>query len=143
MSKHIWWLKDSNTEFSVKLHIKTKAMSYKCGSRKCDSWLAEKVAIAQFEGVVLLNKRTELLSKCRHGNKLIIANIKWAINFCCGQIKNYFILRISVELRHCQSIFWLILKQFENWLNAELRVTTNYYDHQVNLNDVQFLIFLM
>ena len=60
----------------MKWHIKTKAMSYKCGSRKCDSCLAEKVAIAQFEGVVLLNKRTELLSKCRHGNKLIIANIK-------------------------------------------------------------------
>ena len=34
--------------------------------------LAEKVAIAQFEGVGLLNKRTELLSKCRHRNKFIM-----------------------------------------------------------------------
>ena len=36
--------------------------------------LLKKVAIARFEGVGLLNKRTELL--CRHRNKFIIANIK-------------------------------------------------------------------
>ena len=56
-------LKDSNTEFSLKWHIKTKAMLYKCSSRKCDFCLAEKVAIAQFEGVGLLNRQTELLKK--------------------------------------------------------------------------------
>ena len=52
-------------------------MVYKCGSRKCDLCLAEKVTIARFEGVGLLNKRTELLSKCRHRNEFIIGNIKW------------------------------------------------------------------
>ena len=31
--KHIWSLQDSNTEFSLKGVIKTKAMSYNCGSR--------------------------------------------------------------------------------------------------------------
>ena len=76
LSKHIWLLKDSNTEFSLKWHLKTKAMSYKCGSRKCDLCLAEKVAIARSEGVGLLNKRTEILSKRRHRNKFIIANVK-------------------------------------------------------------------
>ena len=74
LSKHMWPLKDSNTEFSLKWHIKT--MPYKCGSRNCDLCPADKVAIAQFEGVDLLNKRTELLSKCRHRNKFILANIK-------------------------------------------------------------------
>ena len=40
-------------------------MPYKCGLRKCDLRLAKKVAaIAQFEGVGLLNKQTELLTKC-------------------------------------------------------------------------------
>ena len=52
-------------------------MVYKCGSRKCDLCLAEKVTIARVEGVGLLNKRTELLSKCRHRNEFIIGNIKW------------------------------------------------------------------
>ena len=39
--------------------------------------LAEKIAIARFERIGLLNKRTELLSKCRHRTKFIIRNIKW------------------------------------------------------------------
>ena len=40
-------------------------MPYKCGLQKCDLRLAKKVAaIAQFEGVGLLNKQTELLTKC-------------------------------------------------------------------------------
>ena len=51
-------------------------MPYKCGSRKCDLYPAEKVAIVRIKGVGLLNKRNELLSKCRHRNKFIIANIK-------------------------------------------------------------------
>ena len=76
LSKHVWSLKDSNTEFSLKWHIKTKVMPYKCGSRKCDLCLSEKVAIARFEGVGLLNRQTELLSKCQHRNKFIIANTK-------------------------------------------------------------------
>ena len=38
--------------------------------------LAEKIAIARFERIGLLNKRTELLSKCRHRTKFIIRNIK-------------------------------------------------------------------
>ena len=51
-------------------------MFYKSGSRKVGMCLAEKVAIARFEGVGLVNKRTEVLSKCRDRNKFIIANIK-------------------------------------------------------------------
>ena len=46
LSKHIWSLKDGNIEFNLKWRIKTKATPYKCGSRKCDLCLAEKVAIA-------------------------------------------------------------------------------------------------
>ena len=51
-------------------------MPYKCGSRKCDLFLTEKVAIARFEGVGLLNKRTVLLSKCKNRNIFIMVNIK-------------------------------------------------------------------
>ena len=58
-------------------------MFYKSGSRKVGLCLAEKVAIARFEGVGLVNKRTEVLSKCRDRNKFIIVNIKRTINFRC------------------------------------------------------------
>ena len=76
-------------------------MPYKCGSQKCDLCLAEKVAIARFKEVGLLNKRTELLSKCRHRNEFIIGNIKWTINFHCDWINNCFLVQISVEMCHC------------------------------------------
>ena len=76
LSKHIWSLQDRNIEFSLKWRIKTKVMPYKCGSWKCDLCLAEKVAIARFEGAGLLNKRTVLLSKCKNRNKFIMVNIK-------------------------------------------------------------------
>lgn len=56
LSKNVWSLKDGTTEFNIKWRIKAKAMPYKCSSRKCDLFLDEKVAIAQFEGVFLLNK---------------------------------------------------------------------------------------
>ena len=44
-------------------------MPYKCGSLKRHLYLAEKLAIVRFQGVALLNKRTELLSGLR--NKFI------------------------------------------------------------------------
>ena len=75
-------------------------MPYTCDLRKCDLCLAEKLAMAQFEGVGLLNKQTELLSKCQHRNKIIITNIKWTIKFRSGWINNCFIVRISAELCH-------------------------------------------
>lgn len=51
---------------------KAKAMTYKCDSQNFVLCLAEKVAIAPFKRVGLFNKQTELLSKCRHGNKFIM-----------------------------------------------------------------------
>ena len=45
-------------------------------SHGCDLSLAEKEATAPFEGVGLLNKRTELLSTCRHRSKFIVVNMK-------------------------------------------------------------------
>ena len=59
-------------------------MPYKCGLHKCDLCLAEKVAIAKFVEVGLLNKGAEWLS-----------NI--ALNFCCEWSNNSFVVQISVE----------------------------------------------
>ena len=47
-------------------------MSYKHSSQKCNLFLAQKVAIAWFEGAGLLHKWTELLCKCQHRNKSIV-----------------------------------------------------------------------
>ena len=76
LSKLIWKLKEEATPFEISWEIESKAFPYKCGTRRCDLCLAEKVCIICAEPKGLLNKRTELLSRCRHRNKYIIANIK-------------------------------------------------------------------
>ena len=75
LSKHIWELKDNNTEFYLKWSIAAYASPYRCGTRRCDLCLTEKFIIARAEQKNLLNRRTELISKCRHRNKYILKNL--------------------------------------------------------------------
>ena len=75
LSKHIWKLKDNNTEFYLKWSIAAFASPYRCGTRRCDLCLTEKYIIARAEQKNLLNKRTELISICRHRNKYILKNL--------------------------------------------------------------------
>ena len=70
-----------------------KTMLYKCGSRKCDSCLANKEPIARFKRVRLLNKRTELLSKCRH-----------KIHYSEHKISTKLPLFLNEQLLHCSNI---------------------------------------
>ena len=52
------------------------AKPYKCGTRRCDLCLTEKCVIASADQEHLLNKRTEIISECRHRNKYLIKNVK-------------------------------------------------------------------
>ena len=74
-SQNIWELKDNNTEFYLKWSIAAYASPYRCGTRRCDLCLTEKYLIARAEQKNLLNKRIELMSKCRHRNKYILKNL--------------------------------------------------------------------
>ena len=76
LSKHVWELKDEGLDNELTWSIFTKASPYKCGSKRCDLCLSEKVAIIRADPDTLLNRRTELISKCRHRNKFLLANVK-------------------------------------------------------------------
>ena len=76
LSKCVWKLKDEGKEYVVKWTIARRAFTYKCGTRRCDLCLSEKVCIIRAEPHGLLNKRTELISKCRHRNKYTLNNLK-------------------------------------------------------------------
>ena len=67
---------DDETNYDLKWSIAAHASPYKCGTRRCDLCLAEKVIIVRSEHRGLLNKRTELISKCRHRNKYILNSLK-------------------------------------------------------------------
>ena len=76
LSKYLWTLKTNGTDYHLKWSIKSYASRYKCGTRRCDLCLTEKMIIALADPKVLLNKRTELISKCRHRSKFILNSVK-------------------------------------------------------------------
>ena len=49
-----------------------KSQKYVCGLRNRDLFIYEKLLIARADPNVLLNKRDELVSKCRHRNKFTL-----------------------------------------------------------------------
>ena len=53
-----------------------KSHKYLCGSRKCDLCICEKLLIARGDPYVLLNKRDELVSKCRDRNEFTLKYFK-------------------------------------------------------------------
>ena len=75
LSKLVWKLKGKNIEYTIKWSIERKAQSYQCGSRRCNLCLAEKVIIARSTNPCMINKRSELLNKCRHRNKFLLSSV--------------------------------------------------------------------
>ena len=76
LSKKVWELKDRNKTFEIAWKVAKKAAPYRIGGGKCDLCLTEKLLIATNESQNLLNKRSELISKCRHINKFLLKNVK-------------------------------------------------------------------
>ena len=62
---------------TLKWSIVKSVPSYSNISKKCLLYLHEKLEIINFEDQDhLLNKRSELISKCRHANKCLLRNYK-------------------------------------------------------------------
>ena len=71
-------LKDKNiTNYSIKQYIVKQTSGYNSVTNSCNLCLSEKLAICRFTGKNrLINKRMDLVSKCRHENKFILSNYK-------------------------------------------------------------------
>ena len=74
LSKHILSFKDSNTVYSIKWSVHRKAAAYSNQTKRWNLCLSEKVAIITANKTRSLNRRTELVSKCRHQNKFHLCN---------------------------------------------------------------------
>ena len=72
LSKLIWQLKEDKTQYNIDWKIITKSKSYSAGARCCNLCLEEKLQILKNQSAI--NKRTELISKCRHSRKFLISN---------------------------------------------------------------------
>ena len=70
LSKHLWDLKAQGVAApAVRWDVEQRAAPYKCGTRRCDVCLAEKMVIALADPTTMLNSRSEIVSTCRHRAK--------------------------------------------------------------------------
>ena len=74
-SKEVWNVKEKNANFNVKWKVVNQYPAYNPVSKRCSLCLNEKLAILENEGNNLLNKRSEIISKCRHKNKYMLINL--------------------------------------------------------------------
>ena len=69
LSQHVWDLKKRNIQHEIKWKVVSKCRPYRCGTRRCNLCLEEKFQILKENDMNCLNRNSELLQKCRHGNK--------------------------------------------------------------------------
>ena len=74
LSTHIWSLKTQALAYDIKWLIVQQAKPYSCGSHFCNLCLTEKFYILTSKSEDLLNKRSEIISKCRHRRKFLLSN---------------------------------------------------------------------
>ena len=75
ISTHIWELKeDGIQDFDLKFSIEKLAPSYKRETQKCLLCLEEKRFIMYKNQEESINKRTEILNKCRHKRSHLLSN---------------------------------------------------------------------
>ena len=76
LAKYIWQLKNNNFNYSIKWSIASKVYGY-ANLLSCKLCLMEKYCIIKyFHDPNLLNKKSELINKCRHQNKILLMNVK-------------------------------------------------------------------
>ena len=76
LSKYIWNLKKDNKPFEISWSIAGKAPPYNPASKSCRLCLLEKTLILTSTDDNPLNKRSELMCKCRHRAKFLLSNYK-------------------------------------------------------------------
>ena len=69
LSQHIWRLKENNTPYAIKWCVLAKCAPYACGAKLCNLCITEKYEILKSDPRKTLNKRTEIVGKCRHRAK--------------------------------------------------------------------------
>ena len=75
LSKYIWNLIREGKIFRVSWGVLRKASAYANLSKKCHLCLTEKLMIISANKSTLLNRRSELIAKCRHQNNFCLSNL--------------------------------------------------------------------
>ena len=73
LSKYIWQLSNQQTEHSLSWTILERACPYSNAGKRCNLCIAEAYHILHADKDMALNKRSELVSTCRHQKKFTLA----------------------------------------------------------------------
>ena len=84
MKSAIQELKDAGKDFKIKWSIIDRAFPYKSGMKMCDLCSSERMHIALGKNgfqrlppdCILLNKRSEIMGKCRHKLSYTLSKVK-------------------------------------------------------------------
>ena len=74
LSKRVWQLRESGKEPQVTWRVVEKSRAYLTTSKTCNLCTAEKYRIITSDQSKTLNKKSELVSKCRHRNNFLLSN---------------------------------------------------------------------
>lgn len=75
LSNYVWNLKRNNENFEIKWSVLSENKQYDPGTTRCYLCTAEKSFILFFkDGNQILNKKTELMSKCPHRDQFLLKN---------------------------------------------------------------------
>ena len=69
LSNYIWQLKDTGVQYDIKWSIIKSVPEYSKESKRCLLCLSEKTLILYEDKQYLINKRNEIMNKCRHRKK--------------------------------------------------------------------------
>ena len=94
LSKHIWKLKRSGRPYNTTWSILKKAVPYTSGRPRCNLCLQEKLLILKSRDENLLNKRSEIFSKCVHQKQFLAGNV------VCARESNINNPRARAQSRH-------------------------------------------
>ena len=74
LSNHIWKLKEGEVEHEVSWSIAALARPYTKETKRCQLCNMEKTLIARQDTSIALNRRSELMTRCRHRDKYLLTN---------------------------------------------------------------------
>ena len=76
LSAHVWQQREEGKSPAVSWSVMEKAPSYNPARAKCSLCTAEKTAILLAKPDHTLNKRSEIMAKCRHRNKFLLSSVE-------------------------------------------------------------------
>jgi hypothetical protein len=79
LSSYVWRCKNRNHQPKITWSIKARAYALSSGGKQCDLCLTEKLTILMANPEATLNKRDEIMTKCKHKRKYVLGTVKQSI----------------------------------------------------------------